>query len=120
MLTPPYLERYRALRASTASLHELPRRAVHTVQYEELVAAPAETLQAIADFLEITPAFDVTNHPSRIAVSCCRALLKGVRAQVSTVKPSPRESPIQPEVTAALEEPDTAALARSLTERTRG
>ena len=65
MLTPPYLERYRALRASTASLHELPRRAVHTVQYEELVAAPAETLQAIADFLEITPAFDVTNHSSQ-------------------------------------------------------
>ena len=77
MLTPPYLERYRALRASTASLHELPRRAVHTVQYEELVAAPAETLQGIADFLEITPAFDVTTHSSRIAASCCRALLRG-------------------------------------------
>ena len=120
MLTPPYLERYRALRASTASLHELPRRAVHTVQYEELVAAPAETLQGIADFLEITPAFDVTTHSSRIAASCCRALLRGARAQVSTVKPSPRESPIQPEVTAALEDPDTAALANSLTERTRG
>ena len=87
-LTPPYLQRYADLRAS---VKEVPKENICSICYEQLLSNPAQTLRTLASFLEIEPAFNVDE-----------------------VVPSPRETPIRPEVSAALEVPTTAELIASL------
>jgi hypothetical protein len=80
--------RYRDLRAS---VRVLPPGVAHTVAYEQLLAAPQATLQGIASFLDVTPAFDL-----------------------ATVQPSPRDRPLHAEVVAALAQTATAEIEDAL------
>ena len=59
-----YLQRYSALRESVRS-SKMPHGVVHSVRYDELLSRPEATLQGIADFLGVTPAFDLAEVPTR-------------------------------------------------------
>ena len=70
---------------------QLPDEASLTIRYEQLLNQPHTTLQEIADFLAVTPAFDL-----------------------ASVKPSPRKTEIQSVVLQALQAEEAKKIEEKL------